>query len=252
MRRFSMMLAVAMVVTSAAGLRAVTPESAPASAPATTPVATVRPAPDFSEPQKTMLTLAWATKAGDITAVRACYLVNEAAKESMDSVFAFTDASMKLRQAVREKFGEKAEAIFRSDGVMEDPDKLAVLLRDAKVSNYAPDKVYIQLENKAAASTLTPQPILYFRRVGNEWKVDAAALFHLDRPDSAKEIANQTVNLKAITGAFMEVTSNVKLGKFADAHEAQAALGQKVRMALVEIEEETQRAATTTTAPAKK
>lgn len=250
MRRINMMLAVALALTSLASLQAAPP--ATTTSPSAAKVDVAPQTPDFSEPKKTLLTLARANMKGDIAGVRMCYMISDLAKEPMDGLFAFSDASFKLRQVVREKYGDKAVADFLTGSPMEDPAKLSELLRNSKESVYGPDKMYIELENKATASTLAPQTMLYFRRIGKEWKIDAAAMFRLDRPDSAKEVAKQTVMIKALAGVFEEVTHNVQKGKFADAREVQAALGQKIQMAMIDMEEQAKRSATPATEPEKK
>ena len=194
-------------------------------------VAPAAPNADFSDPKKTMQTLAAAVKAKDAKLIRQCLWIDESDKPAAEALLSTMDSSLRFQKAVADKFGPAAakevEGISNQDLLMTSRLKA---LDDAKLVQEG-DTAVLTLEEKIPVSSAAPTEVaegttrreIAFRKVEGQWKIDAGKVMNLKN-------ARVTAILPTMAkiGEVLNTTAaEIESGKVATLQQARQALTQR-------------------------
>ena len=199
--------------------------------PVPAPATATAPAPwkaDYSDPKKTMKTMMEATKAGDVTAMKACVVLPgdlEQAK-NLEANYRRQAAPIRLRNALVAKFGE--------DGAKFLPDYAAAITEDERVLETT---AVLKMDGEKASVTVPPPPnaagqggqgapapaVIGFVKVGNDWKIAGGPMLPVGGtpPEFQKSYA-------VMDGAWETVIAKVEKGEYGSAAGAKKDLDDKL------------------------
>jgi len=189
----------------AQGARAQTSAAAPRPELTTRPAAT-KAAVDRSAPDKTWAALCAAVKAGDLAAFRACcYNKNEISTLFMDAYSDTIVTSFQLAAAVAmlgpdgRTMSNNLEAAY-TDLVKSGENRQARISGDAA-----------QWVRTVAASNITAQETMFFKKVGGDWLLDTEQSYNLNSAEGRKAaedfIASAGPTLKTLKAVHADIES---------------------------------------------
>ncbi len=205
--------------------------AAPATHPATTPAspaASAVPASapaiavNLSSPKATVATFLRSLQAGDETAAREAITFGDKGDQAMATLFLdLLFSTNAIQKASRDRFGAGSTEAFG------DPEA-ALKSRLAALDQATP----VITNNDAAvtlpddAATNQPGATISLKKLGNDWKIDAASLFSLN--SLAPEVLAQQVELgRQILLVNREVLAKIKAGDYQSASEAHKDLWER-------------------------
>jgi hypothetical protein len=212
-RLLPLILPLALAATAAA---APTTRTAPAPA-ATHPAATpAHPSTsDLSTPQATAISFLTALEAGDEAAAKNAVAFSD--PKSTDIANLFLDillSTNEIQRHAKVKFGANTADVFG------DPEA-ALATRVEAIKKATP-----AITGDDAAMTLPEDPATHqaastisFKKVGNQWKIDATSLFNLDK-QPPEDLARTVGLARKLLEINRAVTANIDAGKYASASEA--------------------------------
>ena len=204
------------------------------------PLGATLAAPDFSDPKKTVQSLADAIKAGDVKAVRETMTMADAHQGPLlDVLSASIVAQHNMEAAAAVKFGAASKDLLDEGASLEGQLK-SVLKRMASM-DLAGDGETATLAFKAPTTAPTTGPAtapvaavpefenqpdpLHFRKTPEGWKIDAARMMNLENPGQDKVAETVTPKLVKI---WTEIAANITAGKYGTVEAAREALAEKL------------------------
>lgn len=183
---------------------------------------------DLSSPKATVTTLAKAMQEGDANAAKAAIYGDEQQMKAIDAMMRMLSSMQKMEKSARAKFGEEV--------VEETAGGLAEVVAQA-------DKSEVEIDGDTAVVTV-PQPVpeegadaevageaqrLQLKKVGDDWKIDAAALMQGEIPtDEQLKAVNHLVT------AADSIATEIEEGKFESYDDARAAFQQRMFAAMMQ------------------
>ena len=203
------LLANAVSAQTSPGRRGLTsqPATAPAaSRPATTTRAAAKPAVDRSAPDKTWSALCASVKAGDLAAFRACcYNKNEISTLFMDAYSDTIVTSFQLAAAVA-KLGAEGQTLSKN---LESSYTDLVKSGENRTAQITGDSA--RWIRTVAASNVTAQETMIFKKVGNDWLLDTEQSYNLTSADGRKAaedfIASAAPTLQTLKAVIADIQS---------------------------------------------
>jgi hypothetical protein len=172
---------------------------------------------DYSTPVEAAKTYIRATFGDSAPKMRDALIISSGHEADVDAFLNLMANSRKLQAAARKEFGATGVIAFESPGPSL-TDQLKAL--DAAKVHASGDTATLTLPKpapQANSSTEEPKPIK-LRKVGSDWKADAAALFDLDAAPAP--LADRTSLAKKVTTIAQEVTKDIEAHKFRTATDA--------------------------------
>jgi hypothetical protein len=187
---------------------------------------------DLSSPKATLTTLANAINEGDKDAARAAVDGDARQMKFVDAMIDFMKGMKEFQAAAKEKYGSVPDEMQQGldqmiaqvdqATVKEDGDAAVVTMPESKRPEGAPEPT----AEEAAASA--KQRELKMRKVGGEWKLDAATLMQ------GQELTDEQLQqFGVMSKAATDTAKEVKDGKYPDYQTAMQAFGQKMMAAMM-------------------
>lgn len=193
---------------------------------------------DYSDPKKTLQTLAAAVKAKDAAAIRHCLWIDESDKPAAEALLSTMDSSLRFQKAVADKFGPAAakevEGMSNQDLLMTSRLKA---LDDAKLVQEG-DTAVLTLEENSPLISSAPTDIaegttrkeVAFRKVDGQWKIDAGKVMNLKNARVTAILPTMAKIGKVLNSTAEEIEN----GKIATLQQARQMLTQRTFAVLQE------------------
>ncbi len=178
---------------------------------------------DLSSPKATVTTLAKAMQEGDANAAKAAIDGDEQQMKAIDVMMQMLTSMQRMEKAAREKFGEEA-AEQTADGlaeVVQQVDKAQV-----EVTGDTAVVIVPQGDDPAMSG---PEQRLQLRKVGNDWKIDAAAFMPGEVPSD-----EQLKAVGSMANVADSIAKEIQEDKYETYDAAKAAYQQRIFAAMME------------------
>jgi len=220
---------------------------------ATGPTTATTQAADFSEPKKTMQTLATAVTTSDPALIRSCLYIDPEFTKPAEVLLATMQASMRYKKAIISKFGPAAEKEI--EGAVNPAELMSARMKAVEDATVAitGDTAVMTLSEPASANNpggVSGQNVerkITFRKVGDLWKIDAVDMMRLNDP----KVQNYLPLMGSISNAMNMTAGEIESDKVGTLQEAKQILSQRVIAVLQEARKNAAPAAAVpTTVPA--
>lgn len=171
---------------------------------------------DLTSPKSAARTFGQGMSEGDIDAVKAAAIADEQQQLALEALVSVVSNFKKVETAAVAKFGEAGKSVASQQqmSIGEELEKIESAIET------------IEGETATLASEGSDDP-LHLRKVGDDWKVDFAAMPGTD------QVAQAIPMINAMAGAADELATEISADKYKTADEAKNALGQKMMSAMM-------------------
>ena len=171
---------------------------------------------DLSEPRSVAKAFLQAALTGDEKALRDSLTFAEAQGPAVETFLKMQLATAAIGKAAEAKFGEEGKKAF---GVMSADDfaKRLKTIDDAKLT-VAGDTATIEIP--ADAGHRAQGGTLKLKKIGAQWKLEAAGIYGLDKATDEKDMNARLEAVVRITELTTQIAKEIEEGKFATARAA--------------------------------